>query len=225
MLFLGAIFTIIIAVLQIQSSYPSELMVIIPIVFNRQNLLFLLLIFIVALIIYFLKIYFKKFSYKVSSHPVFDKEKEEANILVENIGSETIYCHARLEKILLNGQEKKVNDINPEGWYLRWDRKNQTELIDCAVLTKGIPRVLFFAGSYGNQLSIEFNNQTGAFLEDEGLYTFQIGFYRRTSNGYIRFAEFKDTLSAKLDEYGRKMIVKWIKATSQKKGFIKRDKN
>lgn len=207
----GGVLTLIVAVLQIQSTYPEDFSNIYPVIVNRQNAFLLFLILIAWWDIHTLIKRFRILSYKVLSRGVFDQENAMANILVENVSKDTLSCHARLEKMYFNGEERNVDAINPNGWYLRWDRKDQQRVAHYAILKLGIPRIVYLAEEEGRgSFLIEFQNRERAYFEGEGLYTFVVGFYRMVGNNFIRFDEFKGSFQTQLKERNGWMEIRWI---------------
>jgi len=103
-----------------------------------------------------------------------------------------------------------VNTLNPQGWYLKWDRKDQTLIEDYAILTVGIPRMLYVIKSNGKDVYFEFQHDRKSQSVQYGTYSILIGFYRKNGKNFIRFDEFERALQVKSVDYGYDVGLKWL---------------
>ncbi len=175
----------------------------------------------VSLIVFWIIHIIRERSYKLDTAPVIDGKNRnwEANIQVRNTGKREISCHALLEKVVLNGKVIDVNTLNPQGYHLSWDRKDQTLVADYAVLAVGIPRIVYLLSSDGKDVYFEFQHARKSQAIEYGTYSILVGIYRRKGRNFVRFDEFVGTLHISLAEYGYDVKLEWIDEPKTKSRF------
>lgn len=205
----GFIFTVFIAIFQIWEKHTASVLSSLSILEKGYYSLpykneIILVLFVLVLIIVFRENLFEIYKdrkYKLNSEFVLNKEKDKLDILVENTSGETIECHARISKIVVDGKERNVKKYNPEGYYMKWDKGRQSRLSDYAVLTSGIQRILYFSYVYGDEIRFEIEGDEGDPLEI-GKCEITIEFYRMKNNNFVKFDSFTGFIRTFLTDRG-----------------------
>jgi len=206
LLFLGFVLTFIIVIFQIWEKYTDsvkssfntlkDFSIAFP--YKIEVSIFVVVIIFAGFLREQLSGFYKKRAKNFRLKSEFVLSKDKLNILVENISDEKIYCLARISKIIINGVEKNVKKYNPDGYYMRWDKDRQSEVDH--TLIPGIPRVIYFLRTYGDEISFELNGDNGDTLE-YGKCEVTIDYYRMKNGGnFVKFDNFVGMINTYLTD-------------------------